>query len=1199
MNKQEQLEQAIAAQEGLRGTLNDAIVETTIAALRKQLRELEAAGRPGQQRKVATVLFMDVEDSTSMVRELDPEDSMTLLDTTLQRSAVAVEQNGGRVTRFMGDGIMAIFGHPVAHENDPTAAVQAGLAIQKSIKEFSKEVQTQFGLKHFRVRVGIDTGPVVIGGFTEAENTIMGSAAHLASRMESAAEPGTVLISHRTYQHIRGAFDLKPLEPVSPKGYEEPVPVYRVLGAKERSFKTRRRGVEGVETRMIGREDKIHALEEAFSSVAGERAGQIFTIVGEAGIGKSRLFFEFENWVDLQPEDVWLFKGRARLETQNIPYGLLRDLFAFRLTIQDDDPAADVRQKMEANFAEALGSGVESEMKAHFVGRLLGYDFADSPHLEPVLDDPRQLRHRGLTYLTEYFGVLAEQGPLLIMLDDIHWADGSTLDLLERLVPSIQERWILILCASRLALFERRPRWLDGKSIHTRLDLTPLSVNDSGQLVLEVLKKVPNVPYSVQELIVSNAEGNPLYLEELIKMLVEEGVIVKEEPQWRVQLEKLRQIQVPATLTDLLQARLDSLPMTERLLLQQASVVGRVFWDSLLIYLNWREKTGMTNAVVERGLGSLRDKEIVYRSELSSFAGVQEHAFNHVILREVTYESVLRAQRRFYHEQVAEWLISKSRGRLTEVAGMIAGHLEQSGNDSEALDYWHMAAIEAAAKYANEEAINYYNKALLLAPESDVETRWELLYSRERLNDRIGRRKEQLGDINSLESLAESIGDPRKQSQVALSKATYAAVAGDRGTAIAQAEAAVELARTGRATRLETEGHLYLGQTYWFLREYQASQTELETALNLARSGTFHQMEAESLRNLGIVAELTGEYGPSESYYEQALQIFREIGDQQGEGNTLNNYGLVASDQHNYDEAKNHYRQALKIFRNVGDSRGEAKVLSNLGIIYDDQGDYFEAKVHFTQALQIRLDIHDRQGESNSLYNLGFASRILGDYDGARDYFNRALPIFQEVGDRQGESLVLDGLGLIAHTLNDDVVAQDLSQQALQISEEIGDKAAQASALTTVGHTLVRLDQLETAGESYRQALDLRQSLGQDNLAMEPLSGLARISLGRGELAAAQKDVDDILNVLEQGNSLHGAREPIRIYLTCFKVLQANGDPRARRILRSSYDSLQKRAGRLPNDEARHIFLNNVPWHRELIEAHLEISGHQGPTIKG
>jgi class 3 adenylate cyclase len=581
----EQLEKAIAAQERLRGTLADDILDTTIAALQEQLNHLIQTPVVKQQRKLVTILFMDIVSSTSLTRELDPEENLSIMDTVLQDLAAPIKAHGGKVTRFMGDGFLAVFGLPQARENEPEMAVRAGLEILKTTLVIARDLENERQLKGFQVRIGVNTGLVVAGGVTEAEGTIMGSAVNLAARLESAAPPGGLLISQYTYPHIRGIFDLYPAKSIEMKGFSDPVQVYQVKGAKPHAFRFKTRGVEGIETPMIGRLAELKTLQDSFEFVNKKRESQAIMIVGDAGLGKSRLLDEFESWLKLHSTPLLILKSRATLETMNLPYGFLRDLFASCFEILDDDPVLVVRKKITDSFKKVHGTEKEFETNAHFVGQLLGYDFRDSPFLQGMSESPQQFRDRALIYLVDYIKAIITETPLAFFLDDIHWADDSSLDILDRLSEELFSQPLLFVALTRPSLFERKPTWR-VKTGYQRLRLSPLSPLESETLLKQVLQKVQELPARLSELIIGNAEGNPFYLEELVKMLIEDGVIIKREPVWQVQPERLIELRVPPTLTGVIQARLDRLPANERKVLQQASVVGKVFWDAIISYMH-------------------------------------------------------------------------------------------------------------------------------------------------------------------------------------------------------------------------------------------------------------------------------------------------------------------------------------------------------------------------------------------------------------------------------------------------------------------------------------------------------------------------------------------------------------------------------------------------------------------------------------
>ncbi len=1099
---------AIAAQEGLRGTLDDAILDATIAALQKQLAELDSQPVIEQHRKQVTILFMDVVDSTRLMQELDPEENLAIMDSALQDLAAPVKARGGKVTRFMGDGFLAVFGLPKARENDPEMGVRAGLGILETASVIAQDLEKRHQLESFQVRIGVNTGLVVAGGVTEAEGTLMGAAVNLAARLESAAPPGGLLISQHTYAHVRGIFDMLPGESISVKGFSEPVQVYLVKRAKPHAFRFKARGVEGVETLMVGRGVELKALHDSWEAVVHNKKSQFITVVGEAGVGKSRLLDEFENWLEVQPA-LLLLKGRATLDTLDIPYALLRDLFVSHFEILDDDPVPVVKNKIVDRFKEALGEEKEYGMRAHFVGQLLGYDFRDSPYLKGVLESPQQIRDRALVYLVDFIKAYAMSAPVAIFLDDMHWADDSSLDILDRISEELSTHQVLFVALTRPSLFERKPSWGSGY-YQQRLALQPLSRLESEHLLKQVLQKVQEIPDQLFDLIIRNAEGNPFYLEELVKMLVEDNVIVKSEPAWRVQSDRLLKLHIPPTMTGVIQARLDRLPVYERTVLQQASVVGKVFWDAVVSYINREIQLGgvpvkpESDDIIEY-LNNLQTREMIFQRHISVFSDAGEYLFKHAILQEVTYESVLKRTRRLYHAMVADWLILQSGDRVGEVTGLIAGHLEKAGKNIEALEYMCQAAEMAASNYAIDEAADFYSRALALAPEDNLEKRYTLLMGQEMVYRMQGNRDGQREILETLGTIVDTLDDERKRAELLIQKAWLGFWTSEFPEGLAAAQRAVALSETIGDQGLSRQAYYV-----WAWMLHQLGDTEL--ALTQARV---------------------------------ALSMARQAGDRRAEGNTHNIIGL-----------------------------------NNIA-----QGDFFAALGHLEEFLTIAREIGDLEREITALNNLGVTLTRLGDFSAAFDNFQQILTIAQETGNRSAEGTALTNLGWVSSAQEEWDLARTYSESGVAKKREQEQLEAMAEGLLWLGHAWLGLNQPGKAVSAYRESLSVRQKLNQPHLAMGVKAGLARAATAQGDLAEAVDHVDGILSYLADGGSLQSTWEPLRIYLTCYQVLQSADDPRAEIILETAFNLLQDQASRITDQTYRSLFLDNISWHREIIIA--------------
>jgi class 3 adenylate cyclase/tetratricopeptide (TPR) repeat protein len=946
MTDYEQLEQAIAALEGQRVLLGDAVVDAALAPMREKLALLdEQAAAGGQQRKQVTLLFADIVGSTDIGRQLaDPETIIEVMDGGLERMAEPVRKQGGHITRFTGDGFKAVFGFPVAHEDDAERAVRAGLDILAVVRAYAQELDTRRHVHGFDVRVGINTGLVATGGFSEGEDTVMGLAVNLGARMESACPPGNVLISRYTYQHVRGIFDVEALPPVTCKGFAEPVPVYLVERAKPQAFRMHTRGVEGTETRMVGREAELLALQSAFADALEGGETRMMMVMGEAGVGKSRLLFEFETWMARQGERVCCLKGRTTPSRQQVPYSVVRDMLAKRFEILESDSASVALRKFRAGMADHLAAE-----RADLVGYLIGFDFSSSPAVRRLIGSPG-FAELARVYLTGYMRELARREPVVIFLEDLHWADDSSLDLIVHWLAEIPHARLLLVGLARPELFERRPHWCEGLPALVRLDLKLLSLRASRALVGEILQKVDVVPDALRDLIVEGAEGNPFYVEELVKMLIEEGVI---EPrsgarqEWRIDQIRLDQVRVPSTLTGILQARLDSLPRSERELLQRAAVVGRLFWDEAVADL-----APAGQEPVGDELSILRARELVFQRERSAFAGTQEYVFKHALLRDVTYETVLLKLRPGYHARVARWLEAHAGERIGEYAGVIAEHLERAGEPEQAAKYLCEAGAKLLETGALRASLTFSRRALALLPAESPERARLLIQAGEALLG-LSEYAEARQVLEAGLSLAQAVGDEGNCAAAFDHLGGIARDQGNWGVAIAQLESSLALARTiGDPSRvahiLWSLGWVYIGQG-----ALEEARTSLLESQALYQGLGDRLGVAQVLNGLGSVALGRGIYEDARALFLEGMALFRESGDRLREAITLANLGETARLQGDCAAAGIAYEEALAIFQEIGQKLNVALTVDNLGHVASALGNDAAAFSRYYEALRI------------------------------------------------------------------------------------------------------------------------------------------------------------------------------------------------------------------------------------------------------
>jgi tetratricopeptide (TPR) repeat protein len=590
-------------------------------------------------------------------------------------------------------------------------------------------------------------------------------------------------------------------------------------------------------------------------------------------------------------------------------------------------------------------------------------------------------------------------------------------------------------------------------------------------------------------------------------------------------------LQVPATLTAVLQARLDRLPPQQKEALQQAAVVGRVFWDAVLAELG---------AGAEAPLAELAGRELVVPRRQSAFAGAAEYIFKHALLRDVTYETVLKRVRRTYHRVVGAWLAAAAtaNGRTDEYAPIIGGHFEAAGEMAVAAEWYGRAGKQAAGQFDQEAAENWLSRALDLTPVEERAARYELLMAREGVYHLTGEREKQAEDLAMLAELAGVAGrtadaPPAWGARVLIRQATYAGAVSDYPAAIAAASEALARAEAVADGKLAAAALARWGDVLSRQGEYAAARERHTLGQAQAEAAGAQEDLANNLKGLGIVAYLHGDYARAQGYQEAALGIEREIGDRRGESKCLSNLGIVARAQGDYAGARGYYEAALEIVREIGSRRGESVCLNNLGIVAYAQGDYAGAQGYCEAALGLRRGIGDRRGESVCLNNLGIVAKDQGDYAGARGHYEASLNIRQEIGDPRGQGLILHNLG------------------ALALAE--GD--------------------LDGAEAHFRQALALHEELGLPQYVAEDQVGLAGVALERGELAAAREALTPVLAYLAENPTLDGAEHPYQAFLTCGQVLLALRElTQAREIVGTAHNRLVALAERLPTPAERARF---------------------------
>jgi len=944
--------------------------------------------------------FADVSGFTAMSETLDPEDVRDTMNALWERLDAVILSHGGHIDKHMGDGVMALWGADETREDDPERAIQAALAMQAELASFRPTLQAVSSLK---MRIGINTGPILLGQIgMRGEITAMGDTVNLAARLEQSCPAGGILISHDTYRHVRGIFDVDPQKLLEVKGKAEPVQTYLVLLAKPRAFRLSTRGVEGVETHMIGREREMALLQEAFRQATFGRRFQAVTILGDAGIGKSRLLYEFNTWAELQTIAWWWFKGRASLSLMNTPYALLRDFFAFRFEIQDSDLLEVAHRKLEAGFREFLPGDPDVIEKAHVIGHLIGLNFSASPHLRGLLHDPRQLRQQALFYLTQFFHQVSEQFPVLMMIDDLQWADTGSLDALTYLFANLPpETPFMALSVARSTLFEHYPRWGSEIPNHVQVVLKALTKAESRRLVGDILRRVSELPEAVRELVVGGAEGNPFYLEELIKMLIDARVILPGEEQWLVEPSRLATVRVPPTLTEVLQARLDTLTIPERQVLQHASVLGRIFWDQAVQVMS----ETLTARDIQEALQGLLRKELIFERRPAVFKQTREYTFKHSLLQEVAYETLLKRNRQAYHLQAAQWLNQVSGERRMEYLPQIAEHFEKGGEPARAASAFSEAADRALNLSALAEARSFFQHALNLLnqPAQSIQQAVAMEVG-------LAETCIQLGDYQQAKKHAENAAAIAGEMQIDIMVAEalnqlgqLSLLVGNLQDAHSYLVGALYLARKENVPPSVARILIALGNVEWRLGALAMAREFCEEALQIATQLADTNLRIQALNRLGVVYGALNLIAEETHCYETSLTLAQEIGNRERAATALNNLGAQAGEQNQWREARDYYQRALDVSRITGAQHAIALHLINLGLSEVNLRQFAEARGHLGEGARLARQIGAWPLTVAALIYFALLSQATGNLPRALELLHAARqhPVFDSENERE------------------------------------------------------------------------------------------------------------------------------------------------------------------------------------------------------
>jgi len=928
------------------------------------------------ERKLATVLFVDLVGSTALVSGTDPEVARRRVQQYFDRVQQCVISHGGIVEKFAGDAVMAAFGVPTSHEDDAERAVRAALSIMDSVKELGLEA-----------RVGIESGEVVVDS---ADSTFAtGEAVNIAARLQQAASPNAILIGPATHRLTLGCFQVDDEGPIEAKGFVEPVWTWRVV-CVERTQAGRQ-----FTAPLVGRDAELDLLQNTYSRAVRDRRAHLFTIFGDPGVGKSRLAREFIDGL----ESATILFGRALPYGEGVTYSALADMVKVAAGIADDDPLDEAIEK--------LRDCCPDEAVADLMGLASGV-------LQAVQAERNQ---QEIAWAARAWAEkLAEPQPLVLVFEDIHWGEEPLLELIEHLGTWVRDQPLLLLCLARPDLLDIRPGWGGGRVRATAIELEPLSEDDSEALITALLDD-GELPPESRVALFEKTEGNPLFVEETLRMLSEANGSGIER--------------IPDTLQALIAARIDHLPQGEKSVLQRAAVIGRTFWAGAVEYLG-----GDSDGELEPLLDDLLLREFVLKEPRSTISGEDAYRFKHVLIREVAYGGLSKTARARHHRRFAEWLGDRAPDELLEVR---AYHLDQAtallaeldGAPPEELAQEAAAALAEAGKRALAREANATARRLLhrsVELEPTLKRRFAAARAAWRMHDFPVVSNE----MEDVLLLAREEGDKELEARALTALADVAVLReGDVLRAEQLAQRAVDVSESDES-RIDALG--ILETAAWWRGQLGKAEAYAEEQLEIARRLERDDLESDALIQLAGIYVARREGERAEPMIQRAIELAEESGSLTVKAHALMQLGEMHAFRGRHEEALAEFGRARDLFLEVGAAGNVAKSMLRIGRLVAQRGDVAEGERLFREGIRILQPLEDRGTLCEVQRSLAEVLLDQGKVDAAEAY---ALKAMETVGPQDVSSLATTRktLGLVRAAQGRDDEAEALLLESIDILE--------------------------------------------------------------------------------------------------------------------------------------------------------------------
>jgi len=922
-------------------------------------------------RKAVTVLSADVAHFTSISEKLDPEEVHDLMNRCFKVLMDVVHRYEGTINQFLGDGIMAIFGAPVTHEDHAQRACSAALAIQKALVDCRDQFQKEYGID-FRMRVGLNTGQVVVGSIGDdlrMDYTAMADTTNIACVLQQSAQPGQIILSDRTQRMIKGHFDCEWLGEKKLKHRKQPVKFCELKEERARRSRLEVKEEEKALFDFVDRSEEKRLMSHLLAR-ARRGEGQVLCLVGDAGQGKSRLVYEFKK--NLLPEDVIYLESQCISYGQNVPYYPVVEILKKTFGISELDGKEKIRRILEVGI-KRLDKKLVSAIPVIY--RLFSLETEQDPS---KAGEPEALKDVTFEALRLLILSGSQVKPLILVVENLQWIDGTSEEFLNYVVESIPSFPVLLIFTYRVGYDHS----FGARSYLTQVSLSGLSDKHSQKLLKSL---VPNtrVPRELARQILSKAEGNPLYLEEIVKSMIEKGVLLQEGEGYRL-TRKPQDIEIPESLQDIVLARVDRLEEDSKKTIQTASVIGREFTLQLLANKEELERQLETHIRELKGLELIREKQL---------APEIEYIFKDAVTKDVIYSSLLHKNRRELHMKIARAIESLYSEKKENYLDMLAYHYLHSGDVEKAVSYLIQAGDKAKSIYGNREAIAYYQQALaLMVKHRGSWQPYEL------------KAREMLGDLHDLtgdyHDALKHYGRGAKLARTEMERVEFLRKIGMVHEKKGELDEALKSYAEAMASLSPKENPLETGRVYLNIGWIHNRKGDHEKAIDFCNRALrlFEQEKRDyeralALNNLAVIHEFQGDWGLAEKYNMDSIGLMKKIGDQRKLGSFYNSMGLLAWKKGMFQESKEHFMESLLLMESIGHTLGIANAALNLGKVYLSVGSLDEAFASLERSLSLFKKMGSKSKLCQNYIELAEAYLKTKDIEKARDFCEKGMDI--------------------------------------------------------------------------------------------------------------------------------------------------------------------------------------------------------------